>query len=96
MFLPGGTINLTINDNFKEQCSVDNLWVDYKSIITTLNVGDLVYVDDGLISLKIKEKKSDCFVCSILNGGLLGSKKVSVKYKVCWNLSNSDVHIYNY
>ena len=34
-----------------------------------------IYIDDGLISLIVKDKGKDFCVCEIENGGMLGSKK---------------------
>lgn len=71
----GKTLRLTIDDTYKEKCTAEVVWCDYKSIINTLNIGGLIYIDDGLISLKVKEKTKDSLICDILNGGMLGSKK---------------------
>ena len=39
-------------------------------------MGQLIYIDDGLMSLKVKEKKdSQTMICEIMNGGALGSHK---------------------
>ena len=32
------------------------IYIDYKNIVNVLDLGDIVYVDDGLISLKVTEK----------------------------------------
>lgn len=52
----GDTIKITINDEYKEKCSKDILWVDYKNIIKVLDVGKRMFIDDGLISVIVKEK----------------------------------------
>ncbi|GFO24744.1 pyruvate kinase [Plakobranchus ocellatus] len=44
-----------------------------------LDVGGIIYVDDGLISLRVLSKDTDSLSCLILNGGSLGSKKVRLK-----------------
>lgn len=51
----GETIKITVDDQFKEKCSKEILHVDYKNIGKVLKVGNRVYVDDGLISLLVKE-----------------------------------------
>lgn len=76
IFSLGGSIVVTTNNEFAEKCSAEILWVDYKNITNVLNVGSIIYIDDGLISLKVMKKESDRLECYIVNGGNLGSKKV--------------------
>ena len=47
----------------------------YKNICKVVEVGSKIYVDDGLISLQVKEKGADFLVTEVENGGSLGSKK---------------------
>lgn len=51
----GQNIKLTLDDKYKDNCDENYLWVDYKNITKVLQVGNNVYIDDGLISLKVKE-----------------------------------------
>ncbi|RVE71671.1 hypothetical protein OJAV_G00054240 [Oryzias javanicus] len=71
----GQNIKVTLDDKYKDNCDENYLWVDYKNITKVLQVGNNVYVDDGLISLKVKEVGNDYLMCEIENGGILGSKK---------------------
>jgi len=71
----GNKITITIDDQYKEQCTDQIIWVDYKNIIKVVDVGKNVYIDDGLISLTIREKGNNYLNCEIENGGTLGSKK---------------------
>uniref|UniRef100_A0A665TV85 Pyruvate kinase n=1 Tax=Echeneis naucrates TaxID=173247 RepID=A0A665TV85_ECHNA len=71
----GETIKLTLDDQFKEKCDEKVLWLDYKNITKVVQTGSHVYVDDGLISLRVKEIGNDFLMCEIENGGMLGSKK---------------------
>lgn len=47
----GAKIKLTTDDAFKEKCTKDILWVDYKNITKVLEPGKRVFIDDGLISV---------------------------------------------
>ncbi|CAO2641199.1 Pyruvate kinase PKM [Lemmus lemmus] len=58
-----------------EKCDENILWLDYKNICKVVEVGSKIYVDDGLISLQVKEKGADFLVTEVENGGSLGSKK---------------------
>uniref|UniRef100_A0A3B5QFX1 Pyruvate kinase n=1 Tax=Xiphophorus maculatus TaxID=8083 RepID=A0A3B5QFX1_XIPMA len=71
----GETIKVTTNDQHKDNCDEKTLWLDYKNIIKVVQIGSNVYIDDGLISLKVKEVGNDYLMCEIENGGMLGSKK---------------------
>ena len=71
----GREIVMTIDDAYQELCDENILWVDYKNIISVLNVGQNVFVDDGLISLIVREKGLGSLRCEVENGGRLGSRK---------------------
>ncbi|XP_063437161.1 pyruvate kinase PKM-like isoform X4 [Mytilus trossulus] len=71
----GNQIKLTTDEKFYEKCSVDLLYVDYKNITKVMEVGGRIFIDDGLISVVVKEKGADWLLCDIENGGDLGSKK---------------------
>ncbi|XP_013781638.1 pyruvate kinase PKM-like isoform X1 [Limulus polyphemus] len=71
----GAKIKVTVDDSYKEKCSVDVLYVDYKNITKVVVPGNRVFIDDGLISLVVEEIGADFLQCEIENGGLLGSKK---------------------
>ncbi|XP_059713977.1 pyruvate kinase PKM isoform X2 [Haemorhous mexicanus] len=71
----GAQLKVTLDDAFMENCDENTLWVDYKNLIKVVDVGSKIYVDDGLISLVVKEKGKDYVMTEIENGGMLGSKK---------------------
>uniref|UniRef100_A0A674PD21 Pyruvate kinase n=1 Tax=Takifugu rubripes TaxID=31033 RepID=A0A674PD21_TAKRU len=71
----GNMIKITLDDAYIEKCSEEILWLDYKNITKVVDVGSKIYIDDGLISLQVKEIGSDYLMCEIENGGTLGSKK---------------------
>uniref|UniRef100_A0AAQ4PUS7 Pyruvate kinase n=1 Tax=Gasterosteus aculeatus aculeatus TaxID=481459 RepID=A0AAQ4PUS7_GASAC len=71
----GETIKLTLDNQYMENCDEKVLWLDYKNITKVVQKGSHIYIDDGLISLTVKEIGNDYLMCDIENGGVLGSKK---------------------
>ncbi|XP_057371208.1 pyruvate kinase-like isoform X2 [Daphnia carinata] len=71
----GNTVKLTTDPAFLDKGTAELIYVDYTNICKVVSVNSHVYVDDGLISLIVKEIGSDYLVCEIENGGSLGSKK---------------------
>jgi len=51
----GMVVRITTDANFADKCSKDNLFVDYKNIVQVIKPGNRVFIDDGLISLLVKE-----------------------------------------
>lgn len=51
----GNIIKLTLDDKFMNNCDEKTLWLDYKNITKVVEKGSHIFVDDGLISLKVKE-----------------------------------------
>uniref|UniRef100_A0A8C3G9L8 Pyruvate kinase n=1 Tax=Cyclopterus lumpus TaxID=8103 RepID=A0A8C3G9L8_CYCLU len=71
----GNMIKITLDDSYQDNCSEEILWLDYKNIPNVVEIGSKIYIDDGLMSLQVKEIGSDFLMCEIENGGTLGSKK---------------------
>ena len=46
-----------------EKCDEKILWLDYKNITKVVQVGSHVYVDDGLITLTVKEVGEQTELC---------------------------------
>jgi pyruvate kinase len=69
------TLKITLDNAYMEKCDENTLWLDYKNICKVVEVGSKISVDDGLISLQVKEKGADFLVTEVENGGSLGSKK---------------------
>ena len=51
----GNVLKVSIEDKFKESGNKSTIYVDYMNIVKVLSPGDIVFVDDGLISLKVTE-----------------------------------------
>lgn len=56
-------IKITLDDSYIEKCSEEVLWLDYKNITKVVDVGSKIYIDDGLISLQVKEIGKSERVC---------------------------------
>lgn len=73
--IKGKKITLTTDVKNNESCSENLLWVDYPNIVKVVKKDSRIYIDDGLISLKVLSSTEDTVECEIENGGSLGSKK---------------------
>jgi len=51
------------------------LYVNYPYLLEDVNIGDRILIDDGLIELKVMDKKEDKLVCGIIHGGYLSGRK---------------------
>uniref|UniRef100_A0A2K5KZ20 Pyruvate kinase n=1 Tax=Cercocebus atys TaxID=9531 RepID=A0A2K5KZ20_CERAT len=71
----GATLKIMLDNAYMKKCDQNMLWLDYKNICKVTEVGSKIYVDDGLISLQVKQKGADFLVTEVENGGSLGSKK---------------------
>ncbi|XP_030573431.1 pyruvate kinase isoform X1 [Drosophila novamexicana] len=71
----GETIKLTTDKAFLEKGSLEVVYVDYANIVNVVKPGNRVFVDDGLISLVVREVTKDSVTCEVENGGALGSRK---------------------
>ena len=58
----GKVFKLSIDEQYKESGTDQCIYVDYKNIVKIMNPGDIVYIDDGLISLKVREKNGTTLI----------------------------------
>jgi pyruvate kinase len=68
----GNTIEITINQIVGDANLIST---SYISLVDDAQIGDPVLVDDGLIRLRIIEKKTESVICFIENGGILKPRK---------------------
>lgn len=69
------TIRISVNEEFRNKGDAKTLFVDYKNIVNVVEIGSKVFIDDGLISMVVKEKGDDYLICQVQNGGVIGSNK---------------------
>ena len=49
--------------------------VNHASAIDSINIGDTILLENGLMKIKVVTKEEDGITCLIVNGGVLGNKK---------------------
>lgn len=55
--------------------SEEKFSVNHKSAIDSLNIGNIILLENGLMKLEVVEKEKDYVNCKIITGGVLESKK---------------------
>ncbi|XP_046988911.1 pyruvate kinase-like [Schistocerca americana] len=75
LLVEGQSVTLTTDQQYAESSTAEHLYVDYGNITNVVTVGDRVFVDDGLISLMVRNVSEDAVQCEVENGGKLGSRK---------------------
>jgi pyruvate kinase len=51
----GMAVRITTDPAFADKCAKESLYVDYKNIVHVIKAGNRIFIDDGLISLLVKE-----------------------------------------
>jgi pyruvate kinase len=65
------TVTVMPTDDVEEK----SIHIDYQDMVSHLNVGDRITVDNGLINLEVLEVRVHDLRCRVLDGGPLGSRK---------------------
>jgi len=70
---PGEKVAITVRDETDVELS--SIHVNYEDLISKVNVGDLISVDNGLMNFEVLQKEEALLHCKVLHGGRLGSKR---------------------
>jgi len=73
--LAGTEVTLTVDKAFENSCDSSLIYLDYTNIVKVVSIGSLVYIDDGLISLRVEEIGESSLKTRVINTGALGSRK---------------------
>ncbi|BFZ55409.1 Pyruvate kinase [Savitreella phatthalungensis] len=72
----GTKIRITCDDQYKQKCSTETMYVDYKNICKVIEAGRVIYVDDGVLSFLVdKVVDGQNLECTCLNNGKISSRK---------------------
>uniref|UniRef100_A0A7S1IH01 Pyruvate kinase n=1 Tax=Eutreptiella gymnastica TaxID=73025 RepID=A0A7S1IH01_9EUGL len=73
--IPGSEVVVTTNEEFKTSGTASRIYVDYKDLPTTVKPGGLIYMDDGLLGLKVIECSGMDVKCVAINGATLSDRR---------------------
>jgi len=82
----GQSLVVTVNPARSKDGDTETIYADYENLPKVMKKDDLIYIDDGLISLRVVEIGKDFVKTVVVNSGLLGSHKGV-------NLPNVDVDL---
>ncbi|MEY4505218.1 MAG: pyruvate kinase, partial [Pseudomonadota bacterium] len=68
----GGALNFYKTEGFED---ANGVTLSYPEIIDSLQVGEFIYLADGLIRVQVTELSSEFAKCKVIVGGMLTSKK---------------------
>ena len=68
-------LKLSTDKAHYDQGDENTIFVDYQNITNVVKEGQIIFVDDGLISLKVVEIGKSYLLTRVLNNAKLGSKK---------------------
>eukprot|EP01083_Nonionella_stella_P033654 92096_1 len=82
----GNKVRLTTDENLRDKGTESQFFIDYKNITKVTHEGDVVYIDDGLVSLRIESIGTNFLDCIVENSGAVSNHKGV-------NLPNVDVDL---
>ncbi|KII74081.1 Pyruvate kinase PKLR [Thelohanellus kitauei] len=71
----GQKVILTTDDEYKENCTSEHLYVNFPSLLQSVNAGEPIYLDDGRVKLIIEQLRKCEAICEVVYGGTFGSFK---------------------
>nr|CAH8848596.1 unnamed protein product [Trichobilharzia regenti] len=74
----GQIIQLSISDEYEDKSSNSVIWISsnyFPTLIQCVAIGDRIYIDEGMISLIVRDIKIDGITCLVEQGGEVGSYK---------------------
>merc|ERR1719510_1383543 len=75
MLETGAEVIVSLNPEDKDKGTKEKFYVDYHNLNKTIDVGGIIYVDDGLVSLEVKELGDDFVKCVVQNSGPVSNHK---------------------
>jgi pyruvate kinase len=71
----GAKVRLTTDEDKLELGTAEEFYVDYKNITKVMKVGGVVFIDDGLVSVRVDAIAEDHLDCTVVNSGPVSNHK---------------------
>lgn len=72
----GSIVNLSVDPAHKAVGTAQRVFIDYPALPAVMRPGSRIYIDDGLLSLKVENLTADRTVqCRVEHGGTLAERK---------------------
>ncbi|XP_028911580.1 pyruvate kinase PKLR [Ornithorhynchus anatinus] len=71
----GSRVLVSADPGFRARGDAATVWVDYPNLARVVSPGGCIYIDDGLIALRVLETGPAGLVTEVESGGRLGSRK---------------------
>ncbi|XP_056618176.1 pyruvate kinase PKLR isoform X2 [Triplophysa dalaica] len=71
----GASVRIVTTDSHRDKTDASVIWMDYISLPRVLKRGSRIYIDDGLLALKVLDIGDTWVETRVENGGILGSRK---------------------
>ncbi|CAL2040359.1 unnamed protein product [Caenorhabditis brenneri] len=71
----GKSVRVSTDPSMEFSATASNIYADYRNLPKVVQPGSRIYIDDGLISLIVDSCEENAVVCTIENGGALGTRK---------------------
>lgn len=68
-------MTFSVDDQYSEISDLDVMYIDYANLPKVIEVGKVIYIDDGVLSFEVLEKGEDFVRVRAINNGKLCSKK---------------------
>jgi len=75
MLESGKEVIVSLNPEDKSKGTAEKFYVDYHNLNKTIDVGGVIYIDDGLIRLEVTEIGEDFVKCIVQNSGPISNHK---------------------
>lgn len=84
----GDTMRLTTDETYRERGSSSTIYIDFMYFADQMSKGNMVFLDNESIMLKVEMISSTTVTCKVERGGMLGSYKDVFVPGIVFNMPN--------